>query len=118
MQLTVSGVYRERSKQKTNLYSFQRTLVIVPTEVGGLCIKNEMLNINHATIAQIKTSFKANVQPKAVSVPHQMEVVEETRSLPSPSSPTISSSTDDAHKCQMAQLMSQRTNMNLEWSKK
>ena len=118
MQLSVSGVYRERSKQNKNLYSFQRTIVIVPSESGGLCIKNEMLNINHATMAQIKTAFKAILRPKAVPVTPTMEGVEDTRSLPSPASPKISSSTDDVHSFQMTQLMSERTNMNLEWSKK
>lgn len=109
MLLTVTGVYRERSKPTENICSFQRILVIVPSG-SGFCIKNEMLHISNATMAQIKTAFKPNAQPNPASI-----APPPTATAPSTSAP---SSTDDATKMQMIQLMSQRSNMNFEWSEK
>lgn len=110
MLLTVTGTYRERSKPTENICSFQRILVIVPSG-SGFCIKNEMLHINNATMAQIKTAFKSttNLTPAPTQPPSI------PTATPSTSAP---SSTDDATKLQMVQLMSQRSNMNLEWSEK
>lgn len=107
MLLTVTGVYRERSKQSENLCSFQRILVIVPSG-SGFCIKNEMLHINNVTMPQIKTAFKSIAVPTPAPIPTPSTVV--ATSAPS--------SRDDATKLQMIQLMSQRSNMNLEWSEK
>lgn len=106
MLLTVTGIYRERSKQSENLCSFQRILVIVPSG-SGFCIKNEMLHINNPTMAQIKTAFKPIAQPNPAPI-----------APPTTVAITAPSSTDDATKLQMVQLMSQRSNMNLEWSEK
>lgn len=106
MLLTVTGVYRERAKQSENLCSFQRILVIVPSG-SGFCIKNEMLHINNVTMAQIRTAFKS----KAVPTPAPIQPPPAAVSTSAPSS-------DNATKLQMIQLMSQRSNMNLEWSEK
>lgn len=111
MLLTVTGVYRERSKPTENICSFQRILVIVPSG-SGFCIKNEMLHINNATMAQIKTAFKSNAQANSAPIPPPSTA---PTTAPSTSAP---SSTDDATKLQMIQLMSQRSNMNFEWSEK
>ncbi len=114
MLLTVTGVYRERSKPTENICSFQRILVIVPSG-SGFCIKNEMLHVNNATMVQIKTAFKApsNVQSLPVATPS----IAPNATVASTSA-VQPSSTDDATKLQMVQLMSQRSNMNLEWSEK
>lgn len=113
MLLTVTGVYRERSKPTENICSFQRILVIVPSG-NGFCIKNEMLHVNNATMAQIKTAFKSNgpLNPTPVA---SSAVATSSTTTPSTS---VHSSPDDATKLQMVQLMSQRSNMNLEWSEK
>lgn len=113
MLLTVTGIYRERSKPSENICSFQRILVIVPSG-SGFCIKNEMLHINNATMAQIKTAFKSNAQPNIAPAPTPSV---STAAAAAPSTSAMSS-TDDATKLQMVQLMSQRSNMNLEWSEK
>lgn len=105
MLLTVTGLYRERSKPTENICSFQRILVIVPSG-SGFCIKNEMLHLNNATMVQIKTAFKMNPQPN----PAPASIAAAPTAGPAPN--------DAARKMQMIQLMSQRSNMNLEWSEK
>lgn len=108
MLLTVTGIFRERTKLTENIRSFQRTLVIVPSGTG-FCIKNEMVHISNATMVQIKTAFKLRPQPSPAP----------PLATAAPSSAiTAAASTDDATKVQMVQLMSQRSNMNLEWSEK
>lgn len=103
--LTVSGVFREKTKRGTDgLRSFQKALVIVPSGTG-FCIKNEMLHITNCTIHQIRTAFK----PPAT-------VAEAT--VPVPVAPTSTVVPDDATKLQMINAMSQHSNMNLEWSRK
>lgn len=111
MLLTVTGTYRERNKPTENICSFQRILVIVPSG-SGFCIKNEMLHVNNPTMVQIRTAFKSNVQSNATPAPTMATAPPTT--IPS----TSQSSTDDATKLQMIQLMSQKSNMNLEWSEK
>ncbi|KAJ6635042.1 Nuclear RNA export factor 1 [Pseudolycoriella hygida] len=102
--LTVTGLYRDKSKPSENICSFQRILAIVPSG-SGFCIKNEMLHINNPTMAQIKAAFKSNAPSNAAPVA-------------APPTTTAPPSMDDATKLQMIQLMSQRSNMNLEWSEK
>lgn len=96
--LTVSGVFREKLKRGTDgLRSFQKALVIVPCGTG-FCIRNEMLHITNVTIHQIRTAFKPPV--------------------PVAEAPISTVEPDDATKLQMINAMSQRSNMNLEWSRK
>lgn len=104
--LTVSGVFREKSKRGTDgLRSFQKALVIVPFG-NGFCIKNEMLHITNVTIHQIRTAFKP-VAIAATTVPVANAVVPAAVAVP-----------NDTTKIQMINTMSQHSNMNLEWSRK
>lgn len=59
IQLTVTGVYRERNKEQTNNFvrSFQRTLFIVPNN-NGFCIRNELFHVNNASAKQERNAFK------------------------------------------------------------
>lgn len=130
MQLTVTGIFREHN---TKIRNFHRTLIIVPSASGGLCIKNEMLTINHATADQIKTAFKSSTEsspspPASTYVPLAMEDASPKAAVePQPSmeivegkcsTSTTIASMAVATKMEMIQMMAQRSKMNLEWSEK
>lgn len=118
--LTVTGVFREKRKGSTitNLRSFQRTLVVVPSG-SGFCIRNEMLNINNPTPNQVEKAFKgplaaasAPSTPVAMATPHPGVV-----GVQSPVGVPVVA-VDDNVKLQMVQAMTASSNMNLEWSRK
>jgi len=111
--LTVTGLFKERNSNSKYEYArtFQKTMVIVPNN-GGFCIKNEMMHINNASRTQAQNAFKAPLiaSPQLSSQPM-------TSTTPtSPQQPA--NAPDDATKVQMIQMMSQQSNMNVEWSRK
>ena len=69
IQLTVTGVFKERraNSSNENVRSFQRSLVIVPAN-NGFCIRNEVVHINNANSKQEKCAFKAPVVVQNVSL--------------------------------------------------
>lgn len=113
--LTVTGLFKERSSNPKAEYArtFQKTMVIVPNN-GGFCIKNEMMHVNNASHSQARNAFK--VPPPSAS--SQLSTHSMTPAAP-PTSPQQPHATpDDATKVQMIQMMSQQSNMNVEWSRK
>lgn len=120
IQLTVTGVFREKPKTGAPLLrSFQKALTIVPSG-SGFCIKNELLHISYCTIHQIKASFKPAVAPAiagaAAAAGAAAPVV--ANGGMAPATAVVAAVPDEATKWQMVQTMSQHSNMNLEWSRK
>lgn len=111
--LTVTGVFREKRQGSTvtNLRSFQRTLVVVPSG-SGFCIRNEMLNINNPTPQQVEKAFKGPLA--AASAPATPVVVAGGAAVVQSPVAVI----DDSVKLQMVQAMSASSGMNVEWSRK
>lgn len=102
--LTVSGLFKERNSSPEFFRSFQKTMIIVPNN-GGFCIRNELLHINNASQAQARNAFKTpQIQVNQAST--SAVQVQPTAQL------------DETTKIQMVEAMSQRSNMNLEWSRK
>ena len=119
IMLTVNGVFTEKSKGNTTdspVRSFSQTLIIVPSGTG-FCIKNEMVHITNATMAQLKTAFKPAAAAPAAPVV-QPQVHQQLQSVAIASPVAAPMPPDDATKLQMVQRMSQLSNMNLEWSTK
>lgn len=112
MQLSVTGVFREKQSGSANLRndlrSFHRTIVIVPYG-SGFCIKNDMLHVNTLTMAQVKTAFKP-----IDSVPVTAGNVQ-TPIAPTPLQPALP---DEITKAQMIDAFAQASKMNHEWSRK
>jgi nuclear RNA export factor len=128
LQLTVSGVFKERrpSGSIEHIRSFQRTLVIVPAG-SGFCIRNEMVHINNATAKQEKFAFKMPMVAAAAPVPvqqqqqqHQMPTTHHVGGPLStiPETVVTPATPDDATKMQMLQAMCATSHMNMEWSRK
>lgn len=107
IQLTVSGLFKERSTDPKAEFvrTFQRTMVIVPNN-GGFCIKNEMMHINNASPSQSKNAFKTPAP--VVAAPVQQIT----------GSAIVTAAPDEATKQQMLQAIAQQTNMNADWSQK
>lgn len=127
MLLTVTGVFKERKVSGKNefLRSFQRSLIIVPSN-GGFCIRNEVFHVNNATSKQERTSFK-ELPPQMMNNPgtsgmgpptHEQIQQIVQQQIQSPNTSLNDSGTSDNTKIQMVQAMSQQSNMNLEWSRK
>lgn len=71
-----------------------------------------MLHVNTLTLAQVRTAFK----PLAAAIANPT-VVNQTPAVAAPM-PGQSAVPDDATKMRMIQEMSNRSQMNLEWSQK
>lgn len=115
--LTVTGVFKEKRKNSavTNLRSFQRTMVVVPSG-SGFCIRNEMLNINNPTPSQMEKAFKG---PLAAAIAPSTPVVAHPNVAGGVQSPVAAAAVvDDNTKLQMVHAMTASSNMNLEWSRK
>lgn len=110
--LTVTGLFKERNLNSKAEYArtFQKTMVIVPNN-GGFCIKNEMMHVNNASHSQAKNAFKTPIVAAPQQIAQPMTSVAPTTSQ-QPGAP------DEATKLQMVQMMSQQSNMNIEWSRK
>lgn len=117
LQLTVTGVFKERkgSGNMEQIRSFQRTLVIVPSN-GGFCIRNEMMHVNTVTRAQENKAFKGaeNGMPQQQAAPSAAPTVPAVVGVAA----TVPLVPDDNTKLQMIQALSAQTNMNAEWSKR
>ncbi|KAJ8666848.1 hypothetical protein QAD02_008510 [Eretmocerus hayati] len=99
MVITVTGLFKELSKDNKDVIRyFDRTFIIVP-EGTGFCISNEQLHITSPTSAQEK-QFN-----------HAVQIAQPT---PGPSAAPLS----EEVKQQMTLTLSQETNMNIEWSLK
>lgn len=108
--LTVTGVFKEKKKNSTitNLRSFQRTMVVVPSG-SGFCIRNEVLNINNPTPSQVDKAFKGPLA--AASAPPAAALIAGVN-------PGAAVVVDDNTKLQMVQAMAASSNMNVDWSRK
>ncbi|XP_055638003.1 nuclear RNA export factor 1 [Toxorhynchites rutilus septentrionalis] len=124
IQLTVTGVFKERKLAVTNepMRSFQRTLVIVPSG-GGFCIRNEMIHINNTTWLQKEKAFK----DPASNIGYQASSTATASAAPVPAGIPPAAVTvpavhvggpDDNTKLQMVQAMVAHSNMNVVWSRK
>ena len=111
--LTVTGLFKERNSNPKAEYArtFQKTMVIVPNN-GGFCIKNEMMHINNASHSQAKNAFKAPIIASSQLIAQPMTSTSSAPTQPQQGAP------DDATKVQMIQMLSQQSNMNVEWSRK
>ena len=58
MQISVSGVLREREERHSPVRAFSRVFVIVP-HGQGFCVVNEMLSVTAASSEQIKVRWMA-----------------------------------------------------------
>uniref|UniRef100_A0A1L8DH92 Putative mrna export factor tap/mex67 n=1 Tax=Nyssomyia neivai TaxID=330878 RepID=A0A1L8DH92_9DIPT len=111
--LTITGIFREKRKNQTQpLRSFQKCLLIVP-HGQGFCIRNEMLHVTDVTRDQTMGAFKPmpNEQP-------QMQAAPVAPVAPIQAMPSTSHGIDDVTKMQMVQALAQKTNMNMDWSRK
>lgn len=110
--LTVSGLFKERSSNPRTEYTrtFQKTMVIVPNN-GGFCIKNELMHVNNASHSQARNAFKAPL----IASPQLNTSMTSGATSASPQQQAVP---DEATKMQMIQMMSQQSNMNVEWSRK
>ena len=114
--LTVTGVFKEKKKNSTltNLRSFQRTMVVVPSG-SGFCIRNEMMTLNNVTPQQQEKAFKGPLAAASAPATPVAPVVA-AAGVVSPTGPVLV--VDDNTKMQMVQAMATSSNMNLEWSRK
>lgn len=103
--MTVTGLFKEKDSEQRNEYArtFQKTLVIVPNN-GGFCIRNELLHINNASPTQARNAFSSTINAQQLIPPFQ--------------SSTAQPQADESNKIKMIEMMSQQSNMNVEWSKK
>ena len=62
MQISVSGVLKEREERHSPIRAFSRVFVIVP-HGQGFCIVNELLSVTTATPEQIKVRQRAPALP-------------------------------------------------------
>ena len=105
MFIVITGLFKEShgKNNKDIIRHFNRSFLIVP-EGTGFCISNEQLHISQATV----------LQEKKFSLPGAMQ------SVPGPSTsvtcPNDQGSLTEEVKQQMTMTLSQRTNMNVEWS--
>ncbi|KAK0092788.1 hypothetical protein PV326_000572 [Microctonus aethiopoides] len=127
MLITVTGCFRELDTKDQQIRSFNRTFIIVP-EGSGYCIKNEQLHLAHPTIEQEKQA--QNDRPLATTSSSQTQqeqsnaTMTQQSQMPGPSQLELQPSTSAAGEPsleiqqQMTMMLSQQTNMNLEWSLK
>lgn len=114
MVVSVTGVFREKNtglvSERHTLRSFHRTMFIVRFG-AGFCIKNDMLHVNIATSAQLRsTQFKPI---EAVPVPSNQVAAPIQAPTPLPANALMP---DESTKIQMIAALAQQTLMNNEWS--
>ncbi|XP_055390592.1 nuclear RNA export factor 1 [Condylostylus longicornis] len=130
---TVAGLFKEilatssSTSQAGDLRYFQRLFVVIPGMSGGYCIRNEMMLITVATHLQHQKAFK---EPEIVNVSETTSTnsrtdnslqsrLEQGMHQPVPTQiSSIAPVVNDAAKIDMVREMSERSGMNLEWSKK
>ncbi|XP_043204068.1 nuclear RNA export factor 1-like isoform X1 [Amphibalanus amphitrite] len=110
MQISVSGVLKEREERHSPIRAFSRVFVIVP-QGQGFCVVNEMLSISVATPEQIKGAFKAAAPtPSPSPIPHVPVV-------PGVAPPPVGVVSEDVQK-QMTVQLATVTGMNPHWALK
>ncbi|XP_012277469.1 nuclear RNA export factor 1-like [Orussus abietinus] len=112
MLITVTGLFQE-IENKSQIRCFNRTFIIVP-EGNGYCIRNEQLHISNPTGAQEVLIQNQPMMMEAQGSQSTATVESVASTMPSTSEETLSEET----KRQMTLILSQRTNMTLEWSLK
>lgn len=104
MFITVTGYFQELDNKEQSIRHFNRTFIIVP-EGDGYCIRNEQLHISQPSEAQLK-QLNQQIQPKTPEL------------LPAEAAKSTDPELSKVVKQQMIVVLSQQTNMNLEWSLK
>ncbi|KAK0162058.1 hypothetical protein PV327_008426 [Microctonus hyperodae] len=127
MLITVTGCFKELDTKDQLIRAFNRTFIIVP-EGSGYCIKNEQLHLAHPTVEQEKQAQSDRPIATTSSSQTQQEQSNATMTLqpqmPGPSQLGLQPSTSAAGEPsleiqqQMTMMLSQQSNMNLEWSLK
>lgn len=104
--MTVTGIFKEKDSEQRSEYfrTFQKTLVIVPNN-GGFCIRNELLHINNASPTQARNAFTSTIDVQQINPLFQSSIAQQPQA-------------DESNKIKMIEMMSQQSNMNVEWSKK
>ncbi|KAK0074006.1 hypothetical protein PV326_012835, partial [Microctonus aethiopoides] len=121
MLVTVTGCFKELDTKDQPIRSFNRTFIIVP-EGTGYCIKNEQHHLSHPTVDQEKQMLNSQPILSTSSSQPQPEQANITNAvLPDPSQQVLQSSSATEEPSieiqqQMTMMLSQQTNMNLEWS--
>ncbi|KAK0162689.1 hypothetical protein PV327_006445 [Microctonus hyperodae] len=122
MLITVTGCFKELDTKDQPIRSFNRIFIIVP-EGTGYCIKNEQLHLSHPTVDQEKQTLNSqSISSTSSSQPQPEQSNTTTNPILSDPSQTIlqSSSANEGPSIeiqqQMTMMLSQQTNMNLEWS--
>lgn len=127
MLITVTGCFKELDTKDQLIRSFNRTFIIVP-EGSGYCIKNEQLHLAYPTTEQEKQAQSNRPLATTSSSQTQQEQSNATMAqqsqMPGPSQLELQPSTSAAGEPsleiqqQMTMMLSQQSNMNLEWSLK
>lgn len=102
MQAVVTGVFREREEKHQPIRAFSRSFILVPFG-AGLCIVNDMLQIQHPTSEQIKGCFRVTAPTPSPS--------------PVPTAPSASPAAIQSRD-EMIRSFCAFSGMNLEWSTK
>ncbi|KAL6434115.1 hypothetical protein ACFW04_005925 [Cataglyphis niger] len=104
MFITITGYFQELDNKEQPIRYFNRTFIIVP-EGNGYCICNEQLHISQPSEAQLK-QLNQQIQPKTSEL------------LFTGTAKSIAPELSEEIRQQMIVVLSQQTNMNLEWSLK
>ncbi|XP_012060292.1 PREDICTED: nuclear RNA export factor 1-like [Atta cephalotes] len=112
MFITITGYVQLDNKEEPIIYYFNRTFIIVPKD-EGYCIQNEQLHIS-----QLPESQLTKLHQQLNQLENQ-QIQSETPALSSVEVTNfVATESSDEMKQQMTLMLSQQTNMNLEWSLK
>ena len=111
MFITITGYFQQLDNREELIRYFNRTFIIVP-EGEGYCIRNEQLHISQPSEAQLK-ELRQQLNQLNIQIQPETETLSSTEvAKPAPTE------LNDEVKKQMTLMLSQQTNMNLEWSLK
>jgi len=112
MFITITGYVQLDNKEEPIIYYFNRTFIIVPKD-EGYCIQNEQLHISQLPESQLTKLYQQLNQLE------NQQIQSETPALSSVEVTNfVATESSDEMKQQMTLMLSQQTNMNLEWSLK
>uniref|UniRef100_A0A1B0AGY8 NTF2 domain-containing protein n=1 Tax=Glossina pallidipes TaxID=7398 RepID=A0A1B0AGY8_GLOPL len=123
---TVGGLFKEcESANNTagGIRYFQRQFILVPAG-NGFCIRNEMIFVTRANRSQTRTFLKPQQTMPLADTFHATptattEIIGVQNELQmGATSSAATDQPDDATKMQMVQVLSTRSHMNMEWSRK
>lgn len=112
MFITITGYFQQLDNKEELIRYFNRTFIIVP-EGEGYCIRNEQLHISQPSEVQLKELHQQLNQLNTQQTQPETETLSSTE-VTKP----VPTELDDEVKKQMTLMLSQQTNMNLEWSLK